>query len=191
MKIELIKKNVELIRREERKEKLQQKLQQKLEEKLQQKLTSCPTFADPGIVERSPFQRACKVLVLQNSKEHHVEFIYDYNQSTNYFDNTTIMVSSTTYFTPHEYLSISCSCSSIFFTRENHLERTFFKSFLAIWIKTNPPVWTWHCQRPGSRGCVRCRTNPRFRRCSPSRRLGPSSCHRSCLGWRTGPWCPP
>ena len=119
-KIELIKKNVELIRREER------------EEKLQQKLTSSPTFADPGIVERSPFQRACKVLVLQNSKEHHVEFIYDYNQSTNYFDNTTIMVSSTTYFTPHEYLSISCSCSSIFFTGENHLERTFFKSFLAI-----------------------------------------------------------
>ena len=67
-------------------------------------------------------------MVLQNSKEHHVEFIYDYNQSTNYFDNTTIMVSSTTYFTPHEYLSISCSCSSIFFTRENHLERTFFSN---------------------------------------------------------------
>ena len=107
--------------------------------KLQQKLTSSPTFADPGIVERSPFQRACKVLVLQNSKEHHVEFIYDYNQSTNYFDNTTIMVSSTTYFTPHEYLSISCSCSSIFFTRENHLERTFFE-ILSCNLNINQPT---------------------------------------------------
>ena len=43
------------------------------------------------------------------------------------------------YFNPHEYLSISCSCSSIFFTRENHLERTFFQ-ILPCNLNINQPT---------------------------------------------------
>ena len=125
MKIELNEKNVELIQRED------------WEEKLQQKLTSSPTFADPGMVERSPFQRACEVLVFQNSKEHHVESLI------NRLITIIILLSwyhQQTYFNPHEYLSISCSCSSIFFTRENHLERKNIFQILPCNLNTNQPT---------------------------------------------------